>query len=246
MTELPYQVNKARLLERIADLVRDKEIEGISELRDESDKDGLRVVIELKRGENSELVLNQLFKLTPMESVFGVNMVALLDGQPKLLSLKEMLDAFLRHRREVVTRRTIYDLRKARERAHILEGPRRRAREHRRGHRADQGLAVAAGGAGRAAGADLGPGRGARDAGARRQRADASRRHRGRARPARRRLPAVRGPGPGDPRPAAAPPDRARAGQDRHRVHRAARADPRPRRDPRAAGPPARGHPRAS
>ena len=122
VTELPYQVNKARLLERIADLVRNKEIDGISELRDESDKDGLRVVIELKRGENSELILNQLFKLTPMESVFGVNMVALLDGQPKLLSLKEMLDAFLRHRREVVTRRTIHDLRKARERAHILEG----------------------------------------------------------------------------------------------------------------------------
>ena len=122
VTELPYQVNKARLLERIADLVRAKEIEGISELRDESDKDGLRVVIELKRGENSELVLNQLFKLTPLEAVFGVNMVALLDGQPKVLSLKEMLDAFLRHRREVVTRRTIHDLRKARERAHILEG----------------------------------------------------------------------------------------------------------------------------
>ena len=122
VTELPYQVNKARLLERIADLVRAKEIEGISELRDESDKDGLRVVIELKRGENSELVLNQLFKLTPLEAVFGVNMVALLDGQPKILSLKEMLDAFLRHRREVVTRRTIHDLRKARERAHILEG----------------------------------------------------------------------------------------------------------------------------
>ena len=122
VTELPYQVNKARLLERIADLVRNKEIEGISELRDESDKDGLRVVIELKRGENSELVLNQLFKLTPMEAVFGVNMVALLDGQPKLLSLKEMLDAFLRHRREVVTRRTIHDLGKARDRAHILEG----------------------------------------------------------------------------------------------------------------------------
>ncbi len=122
ITELPYQVNKARLLERIADLVRAKEIEGISELRDESDKDGMRVVIELKRGESHELVLNQLFKLTPMQTVFGVNMVALLDGQPKLLSLREMLDAFLRHRREVVTRRTIHDLRKARERAHVLEG----------------------------------------------------------------------------------------------------------------------------
>jgi DNA gyrase subunit A len=122
ITELPYQVNKARLLERIADLVRQKTIEGISELRDESDKDGLRVVIELKRNENAEVILNQLYKLTPLETVFGMNMVALVDGQPKLLSLKEMLDAFLRHRREVVTRRTFYDLRKARDRAHILEG----------------------------------------------------------------------------------------------------------------------------
>ncbi|HTV77266.1 MAG TPA: DNA gyrase subunit A [Steroidobacteraceae bacterium] len=122
VTELPYQVNKARLLERIADLVRAKEIEGISELRDESDKDGMRVVIELKRGEVAEIVLNNLYAQTPMETVFGINMVALQDGQPKLLSLKEMLDAFIRHRREVVTRRTIFDLAKARERAHVLEG----------------------------------------------------------------------------------------------------------------------------
>src|SRR5579862_1793871 len=122
VTELPYQVNKARLLERIADLVRAKEIEGIAELRDESDKDGMRVVIELKRGEVAEIVLNNLFAQTPMETVFGINMVALQDGQPKLLSLKEILDAFLRHRREVITRRTIYELRRARERAHILEG----------------------------------------------------------------------------------------------------------------------------
>src|SRR5580698_8177704 len=122
VTELPYQVNKARLLERIADLVRAKEIDGISELRDESDKDGMRVVIELKRGEVAEIVLNNLYAQTPMETVFGINMVALQDGQPKLLSLKEMLDAFIRHRREVVTRRTIYDLAKARERAHVLEG----------------------------------------------------------------------------------------------------------------------------
>src|SRR5688572_356551 len=124
ITELPYQVNKARLLERIADLVREKVIEGISPdgLRDESDKDGMRVVIELKRGEVADILLNNLYKHTPMETVFGINMVALQDGQPKLLNLKEMLDAFLRHRREVVTRRTIYDLRKARERAHILEG----------------------------------------------------------------------------------------------------------------------------
>jgi len=122
VTELPYQVNKARLLERIADLVRAKEIEGISELRDESDKDGMRVVIELKRGEVADIVLNNLYAQTPMETVFGINMVALQDGQPKLLSLKEMLEAFIRHRREVVTRRTIYDLAKARERAHVLEG----------------------------------------------------------------------------------------------------------------------------
>jgi DNA gyrase subunit A len=124
ITELPYQVNKARLLERIADLVREKVIDGIATdgLRDESDKDGMRVVVELKRGEVADIVLNNLFKHTPMETVFGINMVALQDGQPKLLNLKEMLEAFLRHRREVVTRRTIYDLRKARERAHILEG----------------------------------------------------------------------------------------------------------------------------
>ncbi len=124
ITELPYQVNKARLIERIADLVRGKLIEGIASdgLRDESDKDGMRVVIELKRGEVPEILLNNLFAQTPMETVFGVNMVALVDGQPRLLSLKEMLDAFLRHRREVVTRRTIFELRKARERGHVLEG----------------------------------------------------------------------------------------------------------------------------
>jgi DNA gyrase subunit A len=122
VTELPYQVNKARLLERIADLVRGKLIEGISELRDESDKDGMRVVIELKRGEVADVVLNNLYSQTPMESVFGVNMVALQDGQPKLLTLKDLIEAFLRHRREIVTRRTVYELRKARERGHILEG----------------------------------------------------------------------------------------------------------------------------
>ena len=124
VTELPYQVNKARLIERIAQLVREKQIDGIASdgLRDESDKDGMRIVIELKRGEIAEVVLNNLYAQTPMESVFGINMVALEDGQPKLLSLKEMLEAFLRHRREVVTRRTVFDLAKARERAHILEG----------------------------------------------------------------------------------------------------------------------------
>jgi DNA gyrase subunit A len=122
VTELPYQVNKARLIEKIADLVREKRIEGISELRDESDKDGMRIVIELKQGEVSDVVLNNLYKQTPMQSVFGINMVALHEGQPKLLNLKQVLQAFLAHRREVVTRRTIFDLRKARDRAHVLEG----------------------------------------------------------------------------------------------------------------------------
>jgi DNA gyrase subunit A len=122
VTELPYQVNKARLIEKIADLVRDKRIEGITELRDESDKDGMRIVIELRRGEVSDVVLNNLYKQTPLQSVFGINMVALHDGQPKLLNLKQVLEAFVSHRREVVTRRTIFELRKARDRAHILEG----------------------------------------------------------------------------------------------------------------------------
>ncbi len=122
VTELPYQVNKARLIEKIADLVREKRIEGISELRDESDKDGMRIVIELRQGEVSDVVLNNLYKQTPMQSVFGINMVALHEGQPKLLNLKQVLEAFLSHRREVVTRRTIFDLRKARDRAHVLEG----------------------------------------------------------------------------------------------------------------------------
>ena len=120
--ELPYQVNKANLIIKIADLIREKRIEGISDLRDESDKSGMRIVIELKRGEMPEVVLNNLFKLTQLQESFGMNMVALVDNQPKLLNLKEFLDAFLRHRREVVTRRTVFELGKARERAHILEG----------------------------------------------------------------------------------------------------------------------------
>ncbi|HJV07846.1 MAG TPA: DNA gyrase subunit A [Chromobacteriaceae bacterium] len=120
--EIPYQVNKARLLERIGELVREKLIEGISDLRDESDKSGMRVVIELKRGEMPEVVLNHLYKLTQLQDSFGINMVALVDGQPRLLNLKQILEEFLRHRREVVTRRTIFELRKARERGHILEG----------------------------------------------------------------------------------------------------------------------------
>ncbi|CAB1369967.1 DNA gyrase subunit A [Denitratisoma oestradiolicum] len=120
--ELPYQVNKRTLLEKIAELVNDKKIEGISHLQDESDKSGMRVVIELKRGEVPEVVLNHLYKQTQLQDTFGMNMVALVDGRPRLLSLKEMLDCFLSHRREVVTRRTVFELRKARERGHILEG----------------------------------------------------------------------------------------------------------------------------
>ena len=120
--ELPYQVNKANLLIRIGELVRDKKIEGISDLRDESDKSGMRVVIELRRGEVPEVVLNNLYKETQMQDTFGMNMVALRDGQPRLLNLKQMLDAFLRHRREVVTRRSAFELKKARERGHLLEG----------------------------------------------------------------------------------------------------------------------------
>ena len=120
--ELPYQVNKKTLLERIAELVNDKRIEGIAHVQDESDKSGMRVVVELKRGEKPEVVLNNLYKLTQLQDTFGINMVALIDGQPRLLNIKEMLDAFLAHRREVITRRTVYDLRRARERAHIQEG----------------------------------------------------------------------------------------------------------------------------
>ncbi|HWU82444.1 MAG TPA: DNA gyrase subunit A [Methylophilaceae bacterium] len=120
--ELPYQVNKKTLIEKIAELVNDKKIEGISDLRDESDKSGMRVVIELKRGEVPEVILNNLYKQTQLQDTFGMNMVALLDGQPRLLNLKQMLEAFLRHRREVITRRTVFELRKARERGHVLEG----------------------------------------------------------------------------------------------------------------------------
>ncbi len=122
VTEIPYQLNKARLIEKIAELVKEKKLEGISELRDESDKDGMRIYIELKRGEMPEVIANNLFSQTQMEGVFGINVVALVDGQPKILNLKELIENFIRHRREVVTRRTVYLLRKARERGHVLEG----------------------------------------------------------------------------------------------------------------------------
>ncbi len=122
VTELPYQVNKARLLAKIAQLVKEKRLEGITGLRDESDKDGMRMVIELRRGEIADVIVNNLYKQTQMQNVFGINMVALVKGQPKLLDLKSILEAFILHRREVVTRRTIFDLHNARDRAHLLEG----------------------------------------------------------------------------------------------------------------------------
>src|SRR5699024_6692699 len=122
VTELPYQVNKARLLEKIAELVKEKRVDGITELRDESDKDGMRMVIELRRGETPEVVLNNLYRHSQMQTVFGINMVALDQGRPRMFNLKQMLEAFIRHRREVVTRRTQYELAKARARAHVLEG----------------------------------------------------------------------------------------------------------------------------
>jgi DNA gyrase subunit A len=122
VTELPYQVNKARLVERIAELVKEKKIEGITALRDESDKQGMRVVIEIRRGENADVIMNNLFVHTQLQSVYGINIVALLDGQPKILNIKNLIEAFITHRREVVTRRTVFDLQKARDRVHILEG----------------------------------------------------------------------------------------------------------------------------
>jgi len=122
VTEIPYQLNKSKLIEKIAELVKEKKIEGITELRDESDKDGLRIVIELRKGEIGDVVLNNLYAQTQMQSTFGINMVALVDGQPRLLNLKEILDAFVRHRREVISRRTSFLLRKSKERGHILEG----------------------------------------------------------------------------------------------------------------------------
>ncbi|MFK7864390.1 MAG: DNA gyrase subunit A [Pseudohongiellaceae bacterium] len=122
VSEIPYQLNKSKLIERIAELVKEKKLEGITELRDESDKDGLRIVIELRKGEMGDVVLNNLYSQTQMQSVFGINMVALVDGQPRVLNLKEILDSFIRHRREIVSRRTSYLLRKAREKGHVLEG----------------------------------------------------------------------------------------------------------------------------
>jgi DNA gyrase subunit A len=122
VTEIPYQVNKAKLIEKIADLVRDKKVEGISDLRDESDRTGMRVVIEIKKGENSNVLLNRLYKLTQLQENIGINLLAISGGQPKTFNLRDMIWAFVEHRKDVVVRRTLYELRKAEARAHILEG----------------------------------------------------------------------------------------------------------------------------
>ena len=224
--EIPYQVNKKNLLERIAELVNEKKLEGISHIQDESDKSGMRVVIELKRGEVPEVVLNNLYKQTQLQDTFGINMVALIDGQPKLCNLKDLIEIFLEHRREVVTRRTVFELRKARERGHVLEGLAVALANIDEFIEIDQDLADAAGGQGGADEQELGLVAGARDARARRQRRrrggrDAYRpeglpralRHAGR-----RPVPPVRRPGQRDPADAPAAPDRPRAGQDHRRV----------------------------
>ena len=224
--ELPYQVNKANLLSRIGELVREKKLEGIAEIRDESDKSGMRVVIELKRAEIPEVVLNNLYKETQMQDTFGMNMVALVDGQPRVLNLKELLDAFLRHRREVVTRRTVYELRKARERAHMLEGLAVALSNVdeviqliKESPTPAEARAKLTGRLWRSTTVDG-------DARARRCRAGApagsdprGRHAAGRRRPAR-RLPPVRSAGPAHPGDAAAAPDRAGTGQDRSGVPR--------------------------
>ncbi len=153
VTEIPYQVNKSRLLERIAELVRDKAIEGISDLRDESDRDGMRIVIELKRGEVGEVVLNNLYKHTQLQQSFGIITLAIVSGRPKVLSLLDVIEHFIDFRREVVRRRIEFELRKAEARAHILEGPEDRARSPRRGDQADSRIEEPARGQGRPDGA---------------------------------------------------------------------------------------------
>ena len=241
--EIPYQVNKKTLLERIAELVHEKKIEGISHIQDESDKSGMRVVIELKRGEVPEVVLNNLYKQTQLQDTFGINMVALIDGQPRLCNLKQLLEIFLEHRREVVTRRTVFELRKARERGHVLEGlavalanidefietiktsptpPVAKAALMAKSWDSSLVREMLA-----RAEADTPGGRDAY-------------RPEGLPRPlrpaARRPVPPVRRPGAGDPADAPAAPDRPGAGQDHRRVQGGHGADRRPAGHPGQAG----------
>ena len=235
VTELPYQVNKARLLEKIAELVKEKRVEGIAELRDESDKDGMRMVIELRRGAVPDVVLNNLYRHTQMQSVFGINLVALVDSQPRLLTLRQMIEAFVRHRREVVTRRTLFELRKARERAHVLEGLAvalanidrvialiRAARSPAEAKAALRHETLATG-----RGGGHGRTRRRRRLG-RRRRACGLRSHRD-------RLPSLRAAGAGHPGSPPAPPHQPRAGQDPRRVRRDAAPHRGLERDPRGS-----------
>ncbi len=228
-TEIPYQVNKAHLVEKIGELVREKKLEGIAELRDESDRDGIRVVIEIKRDAVADVVLNQLYRYTALQTSFGANIVALNGGRPEVMNLKDLIRAFVDFREEVVSRRTKFLLGKARERAHVLVRPRHRGREHRRGHPAHP----------RRARPELGP-RGAdgpRLAGARHRAADRARR---RSAPPPRRgrhLPPLRGAGARDPRPAPAAPDRARPRGGRRRADEARGRDRRLSRHPALARP---------
>ncbi len=235
--EIPYQVNKANLLIRIGELVREKKLEGISDLRDESDKSGMRVVIELKRGEVPEIILNNLYKLTQLQDSFGMNMVALVDGQPRLLNLKQFLEYFLLPPpRGHYAPHAVRTAQGARARAHS-RGPGRRAVERRRDHRADQGRADAARGEGRADGAALALDAGRGDAAAHRCRCGPAPGARARVRLAEeRRLQAVRRAGAGHTRTPPPAADRTRAGQDPRRVPRRHGADRRPDGHPRPAG----------
>ena len=237
--EIPYQVNKKTLLERMAELVHEKKLEGISHIQDESDKSGMRVVIELKRGEVPEVVLNNLYKQTQLQDTFGMNMVALIDNQPRLCNLKDLLEIFLEHRREVVTRRTVFDLRKARERGHVLEGlavALANIDEFIETIKSSPTPPVAkAALMGKSWDSSLvremltradGETPGGRDA-FRPEGLDRALRHAGR-----RPVPPVGRPGRRDPADAPAAPDRAGAGQDHHRVHGSDGADRRPARHP--------------
>ena len=217
VSEIPYQENKARLHERIAEVVRDKRVEGIAEVRDESDRDGVRLVIELKRDAMADVVLNQLYRFTPLQTTFGINALALDGGRPRLMSLKEFLEAFIRFRAEVITRRTKFELNHARDRAHVLVGLAiavanideviemiRRAPDPVVGARAPDGQGLA---------------------GCRRDAADRPDRRARSRRVDRRHLPAVRGAGPRHPRAAPAAPDRPGARQDRRGTGRGGQAD---------------------
>ena len=211
-------MNKRTLLEKVAELVNDKKIDGISDLRDESDKSGMRVVIELKRGEVPEVVLNNLYKQTQLQDTFGMNMVALVDGQPRLLNLKQMLECFLSHRREVITRRTVFELRKARERAHIQEGLAVALDNVDEIIALIKACADAGGCPARPDGTAVDVADGGRDAGACRARCDAPGWPGHRIRSVEERLSAFRSAGASDSRTASAAPDRSRTGQDCHRL----------------------------